>query len=201
MGSFADYQLSLAPPWLLGPYGEAWHLVLGFVKDAHAEGAREAVVCRFLPYAPLDALDEHGRDRQILRAPGEPIESFRARLLTAWQAWAKAGTGGGILLQLEPAGIVSATITEGASIDPSEASTWAKWYLTVHEPHPFTPPIVWGDGHLWGDGWLWGFADDTAIAYARAIIRKWQPAHVLCTGVLVEFSTPPTSVRLPVPWE
>lgn len=56
MGSHADYQLSLCPPWLLAAWGEAWHLVQGLVKDSHAEGAREAVAMRFVPFAPLYAL-------------------------------------------------------------------------------------------------------------------------------------------------
>lgn len=197
-GDIVDYQLSLCPPWLLDLYGEALELVLGLMKDALAEGAREAVVQRFVRFCAADALRYHGDQVQILRAPGETTEQFRARLLRAWSAWSKAGTGGGILLQLEPVGIGSATITEGASVDPSVTSSWAKWYLTVHEPHPFTRPITYGSGHTYGDGALYGFGDDFAIAYVRAVIRKWQPAHVLCTGVVVEFSAPLIDVRLPV---
>lgn len=197
-GDLVDHQLSLCPPWLLERYGEALQLVLGLAKDAIAEGAREAVVQRFVRHCAADALKHHGSERQIFRAPGESLEAYRTRLIQAWEAWSKAGTAAGILLQLEPAGVTNATITEGASIDPAVTSSWAKWYLTAHEPHPFTPPITYGSGHVYGDEALYGFGDDHAIAYVRAVIRKWQPAHVLCTGVLVEFSIPLINVRLPV---
>ncbi len=199
-GDVVDYQVSLAPTWLQKGYGEALMLVFGLVADATAEGAREAVAQRFIRFCAADALGLHGKQVQILRAPGETTEQYRVRLQQAWDAWSKAGTGGGILLQLEPAGIVSATIHEGDSIDPDVPDSWAKWWLEVNEPHPFTPPITYGSGRTYGDGALYGFGDDHAIAYVRAVIRKWQPAHVLCTGVLVHFTTPPIDVRLPVPW-
>lgn len=197
MADVKDYVRAIAPPWLLAAYGEALLLVLGLIGDAHGEGTREAVALRFVDAAPLDALDDHGADRQIARAPGEGLEAFRQRLLQAWDAWALAGTGAGILLQLEPAGITSATIVEGASADPSVPSTWATWYVRVHEPHPFVAPFLWGAGRDWGDGWLWGFGAPDVIEYARAIVRKWRPAHAHSTGIVVEFSSPTVDVRIP----
>lgn len=198
-GDVVDYQLSLCPPWLLEVYGEALQLVLGLAKDAIAEGAREAVVQRFIAYCSADALPLHGGQVQIFRAPGEMVEQYRVRLAQAWRAWSKAGTAAGIALQLEPAGLTSVTFHEGDSIDPDVAASWAKWWLEVSEPHPFTPPITYGSGRTYGDGALYGFGDDHAIAYVRAVIRKWQPSDVLCTGVLVHFSVPLIDIRLPVP--
>lgn len=199
-GDIVDHQLAHCPPWLLAKYGEALELALGLAKDAIAEGARWAVAQRLVLHCGADALQLHGRQLGIFRAPGETTAQYRERLARGWEAWRWAGTARGILEQLEPVGILDAEIFEAVSVDPSVASSWATWYLRVHEPHPFTPPITWGDGHTWDDGWLWGFGDDAALAYVRAVIRKWQPAHVLCTGVVVEFSSPATEVRLPVPW-
>jgi hypothetical protein len=228
MGDFKEYELANSPPWLLELWGEAWALVQGLFADAHAEGTREAVALRFVVHAPLDALDEHGADRQILLAPGEALEQFRTRLRQAWDAWAKAGTGGGILLQLEAAGIVSATIYEGPprwdgfewgdgtlwgtrvgfTTAPAQswgsftwgsytwgprAMNWANWVLVIHEPHPFSPPASWGQ-RTWGDGWLWGFSTPAPIEYTKAIVRKWQPAHVRNVGVVVEFQAGASSV-------
>lgn len=198
MADVKDYVQALMPTWLLGPMGEALTLVYGLIADAHAEGTREAVALRFVDFAPLDSLDDHGSDREILRAPGEGLEAFRARLMQAWDAWAQAGSPGGILLQLGPAGVAAAVLVEGASIDPEIPASWGRWYLDVSEPHPFTPPVVWGGGQEWGDGWLWGFGDATALEYVRRVIRKWEPARTLCTGIRIEFSSPATFVRLPV---
>lgn len=200
LGDVKDFVQSLAPTWLSKGFGEALMLMFGLIADAHAEGAREATAQRFILHCAADALNLHGKQVQILRAPGETTEQFRARLAAAWEAWSKAGTGGGILLQLEPAGVTSATIHEGDSIDPDVPASWAKWWLEVSDPHPFTPPITYGSGRRYGDGALYGFGDGSAIAYTRAVIRKWQPAHVLCTGVLVHFSAPAIDIRLPVPW-
>lgn len=203
MGDGATYTLAISPPWLLGPYGEGWGLVMGLLKEARAEGAREAVLQRFVQLCAKDALDEHGSERQIPRAPGETLPQYRGRLAIAWDAWEKAGTPAGVLEQLAPAGIESVTLTEGASIDPSVASTWAKWYLTVGNPHPFTDPIILGptpvgSGRLMGDGWLMGFADGTAIAYTRVIVRKWGAAHAICTGISIIDTGGTYSRRLPV---
>jgi hypothetical protein len=198
MSDAKDYQLAIAPTWLLGPWGEALMLALGLAKDATIEGAREAAVQRFVRYCAADALDEHGEERQILRAPAELLEQYRARLILAWDAWERAGTPGGILAQLVPVGIEHAEVLEGVSADPSIPSSWAKWYLRVHEPHPFTPPIVYGDGREYGDGALYGFGNDFAIAYTRAVVRKWNAAHAHCTGIVIEFSDPAIDVRLPV---
>lgn len=204
MGDAKEYQLAISPPWLLGPYGEGWMIFQGLLKEAHIEGAREALVQRFVLLCAADALDLHGEERQILRAPGETLEQFRARLAISWDAWMKNGTPGGVLEQLAPVGIVDATITEGASIDPSMPSTWATWYLTIRPPHPFTDPIVIGlppvgSGRAVGDGWLVGFATDAAIAYTRAVIAKWGAAHGLCTGAEIYDTTGTYTRRLPIP--
>lgn len=203
MGDFVQNEEANSPPWLLGKYGEAWGIVMGLFADAHAEGAREAVVQRFVRLCAADALDEHGEERQILRAPGEDVEAFRQRLILAWDAWEKAGTPGGILEQLVPVGIENAEVIEGVSIDPSTPSSWAKWYLRVHEPHPFTPPILYGaapagSGRDYDSGALYGFGDAAALEYVRAVVRKWNAAHAQCTGIVVELSGPPSyEFRLP----
>jgi hypothetical protein len=219
-GDCKTYQLALCPPWLLGAQGEAWELIQGLIKDAHAEGTREAVALRFIPYCPLDALAVHSAERQIERAPGEEIEIFRARLRGAWDAWSKAGTEEGILMQLAAAGITTADAVEGmtewgggftwgdgtiwgyvhvgvtwGSFVWGEETwgeflgpmTWARWFLIVEPPHPFTPPQLWGAGWLWGDATRWGFGNDALMEFVRRVIRKWQPAHVVCLGVLVRF--------------
>jgi hypothetical protein len=221
MGDCKTYQLALCPPHLLAPTGEAWELVQGLIKDAHAEGTREGVALRFVLHAPLDALPVLGSERQIERAPGEEIEVYRQRLVDAWDAWGRAGTAAGILGQLAAAGITNAAVVEGPDgawggfvwgdgtlwgyahvgevwggfgwgdgtiwgehVGPM---TWATWFLDVSPPHGFTAPQAWG-AFTWGDGALWGFGNAELMEFTRRVIRKWQPAHVRCLGVLVRFA-------------
>lgn len=204
MGDAKEYQLALSPPWLLGTYGEAWMLVMGLLKEAHIEASREAVVQRFVTYCAADGLDEHGQERQIPRAPGETVEQYRARLMLAWEAWQRAGTPAGILLQLTPAGVTNASIVEHASIDPSISSSWAVWHMVVEMPHPFVDPVILGpapvgSGRRLGDGSLLGFGSAHAIEYVRAVIKKWNAVHTTCTGLAIYDTTMTYTRRLPVP--
>lgn len=198
MGDAKEYQLAISPTWLLDSRGEAWGIALGLLKEAHIEASRESVVQRFVPWCAADALDEHGSERQIPRAPGEGVEQYRQRLIGAWNAWEQAGRPAGILAQLVPVGIGNAEVVQGVSADPSTPSTWGTWYLRVHEPHPFTPPIYYGAGRTYGDGALYGFGSDFALAYTRAVVRKWNASHAKCTGVVVEFAGVGTDIRFAV---
>jgi hypothetical protein len=113
MTSYVDYILTdLAPPWLLTPEGQQWLRVKGRAADTLAARARESVKTRFVAECPDDALVKHGRDRQLVRATGESLASYRARLVGAWDAWMQAGTPAGIISQLNALGYSSVAVFE-----------------------------------------------------------------------------------------
>ncbi len=102
MASYEAYQPSILPAWLQGPNGLAYAGVLGALKDEISNGARYAAVAG-MPYAgqQADTLAAIGRERGLPRYPSETDAQYQGRLLGAWEAWERAGTPLGIMLQLE----------------------------------------------------------------------------------------------------
>jgi hypothetical protein len=103
--SYAEYiSQTLAPISLQGPNGTKWCTGLGEEKDALKQRVIDSIALRFPTYAPADSLLQHGLDRQIERAPGEPDASYRKRLLKAHATWKWSGTDYGIMLSFEALG-------------------------------------------------------------------------------------------------
>lgn len=97
--------------------------------------------------------------------------------------------------ELAALGLANLEIVVGASADPDVPSSPATWHARVREPHPFTPPRRLGTH---GELEALGFGDATAIAPVRAaVVAHWPPA-MFCTGLVIEFSEPRATVRLPV---
>jgi len=102
VSSFAQYQPSILPAWLQNQAGLDWAGVLGNLKDMVSNAARGAAVVG-MPYAggPSDALVAIGFERQLQRGISESDAAYAERLRLAWDAWKRAGSALGILLQLE----------------------------------------------------------------------------------------------------
>ena len=104
--SYEDWQAKIpqAPPWFLRPRGAAWLRAHGKIKDFFVARAKEAAKVSLPTYAPADALVEIGSERQIDQGLAESDASYRVRLRDAWDAWLRAGTTKGMLLQLKASG-------------------------------------------------------------------------------------------------
>jgi hypothetical protein len=102
VSSYAQFQPSILPAWLQNQAGLDWAGVLGTLKDAASNAARAAAVVG-MPYAggPSDALVAIGFERQLQRGISESDAAYAERLRLAWDAWKRAGSALGILLQLE----------------------------------------------------------------------------------------------------
>jgi hypothetical protein len=113
------YEVWLASPkfgpnWMHDPVGNAYWGTVGKILDEQIGRMKLALRCH-LPMEALaggmdDALDEIGKDRLLPRGgttPGasdEPSETYAARLVSAWDTWALAGSPRGLLLALKAAG-------------------------------------------------------------------------------------------------
>jgi hypothetical protein len=183
--SFRDYMIELAPPWLRGRWGEAWNGTVGLVMDMTAEGAMQAVKARFLKRGPADALPYAGTDRQIERAPGEPDDVYRARLLAAFETWRLAGTNKGILTALAVIGYSKARIFESHDWYPIDPRWWRFW-LVIEPPHAFTSWKL-GDGTKLGTKLLGlgGAEAKAALDLLRRVVRKWKAAHTVCEKIII----------------
>lgn len=185
MADFNKWQLeTLAPGWLRGPLGEGLALAMGHMKDAFAQAARQAVKARFPLLAPADALPSIGADRMLERMPPETEPSYSARLVAAWDAWAKGGTVEGITDAIALTGLCTAIVYNTFEADLGPGS-WAR-FIVVLSGHPWSGDGVWGDPPPWGDGGTWG---STALVSEVDLIRrqvaKWKGAHALCLGIIV----------------
>ncbi len=101
MSSFEEYQPSILPAWLQDINGTNYAGVLGRLKDTVSNYARAAAVGGMPAECIAGLLPAIGYERQLPRGPAESEAHYRERLRTAWEAWRRAGTPLGMLLQFE----------------------------------------------------------------------------------------------------
>lgn len=176
MPSFRDTAYDLSPSRLrTSQMSRLVYATLGLPLDALADMATQATMSRFPDVCPEDALPHHGRDRRILRGPGETTDGYRARLVGWLDAWAIAGCGSSMLDQLAayvtPHPMRMRIVTQGGvwytrevdgttditHRDPAlwdwdgDAPRWARMWVIL-----YPPPGLWSPGPKWGDASLWG---------------------------------------------
>lgn len=98
--SFRTGFYKLLPSWLSSGEGELVAYSITTVVDAFLERIDQGTKARFPSLAPLDALSEIGRDRQIRRGFDEPADSYRVRLLRWLDDWKRAGSPYAVIMQL-----------------------------------------------------------------------------------------------------
>lgn len=99
--TYRNFMMSISPPWLRTPEGEAWTQGVGDIKDVMLERLKEGVKARFPTEAANDALDRIGEERLLPRAYfGETQSAYAERLVDAWTVWPFAGTAYGVLTAL-----------------------------------------------------------------------------------------------------
>jgi hypothetical protein len=194
----------LSPPRLRQRFGASLMRVLGAVKDAVADAARQAVKARMVALAPDDALPWIGAERLIERYPGETTPQYRARLRAAWDAWLFAGTAQGVVGALRAAGFNASVFSVRAA--PSwwvgawppngpealPAASWSRFWIVIEPPFPFAWTLrrwgafAWGELGADGTPLTWGStATVRQVELVRSIVRKWKAAHERCAQVLV----------------
>jgi hypothetical protein len=212
MPTFADYESSeLAPGWLRDPWGAALLKARGAQKDWLADALKQGVKARMPGAAPLDALPLIGRERGITRGRTETVDSYRARLRGAWEAWRWAGTPYGMLLAFYWAGYRPtagrvAIQTQGDAVAGGRQFTLrADFDPTVHTPENALVIADLGVVHLGGSpAELW---PDFAVLFVgpilsawiptppvdgsdevdgiRDLISRWKPGHARCVKLVV----------------
>lgn len=206
--SYRDYQARLHHGPLRGPYGSAWAEELGQTKDDLLARAKESAKVGFVGICADDALARHGEDFDLPRLPGEAIDTYRARLLGAWETWGWAGTEHGIRVALNLLGwwgVWLPTVRQLGHPDPY-TNLWARFYVFI------TGTTVW-DELAWDAGWTWdstltldaaelvwdaGWTWDTdtlwdvditadQLRQIRLSLRKWRGARDRVAGLALTF--------------
>jgi hypothetical protein len=127
VSTFEEFQRDLAPPWLQGPHDVVWLEAHGARKDALVADYVAAIEQGSIQYGSETALALKGAERGLSRFPGEPLEAFRRRVLTAWEFWSKAGTLAGVEYALTQAGFPP-VVTRVSTYDPTR---WAEFDVRV----------------------------------------------------------------------
>lgn len=194
MSTFEEWQPTLHPTGLAGPWGRAWAVALGRHKDGALALAKEAVRARFLPDAPTDALARIGADRDLGRVESESDTSFRARLAGAWESWSWLGTRYGITYAVGLLGYGYPTVWSYRELPPdTNAARWAR--VLVY----FRGLPAWDAGATWDGESTWDSerTEDSietadplvALPRLRRVIRHWINARDVCDRVVVAFGS------------
>lgn len=162
------------PRRLAFPWGRRLLGFMAAVHDVCADGVTHATGCRFPKHAPSDALTPLGRDRVLLRGPGESDEQYRARIVGAWEAWQWGGTSTGILSQLEAYGLSPVLIAnyEWDAEYPHDSDNWSRFWIVL-------PP----SSHAYV-----GSFPSSDEATIRSLIRKWKDGCEVCVEVIAVVS-------------
>lgn len=151
--------------------------------------ARTVMLARLIPHAPEDALLLLGRERGLRRYPGEPLDTYRARVLGAWVYWEQAGTLPGLQAVLRQVGFTGEVIEHFREADRQH---WAEFSVRLSPAVPLPAfPVAslvdllnelkpaharlryvyidrgharWDEGETWDDGERWDGSWD--ILYA-----------------------------------
>ncbi|GIW28214.1 MAG: hypothetical protein KatS3mg070_1577 [Meiothermus sp.] len=107
---YEDWLPELAPPWLQKDRG--WALLAGWGRalDEYSSLVVTGLLARWVHLAPEDALNRLGTERGLIRYPGESLESWRTRVVGAWEFWRWSGTEYGLSLALLQLGYSSAIV-------------------------------------------------------------------------------------------
>jgi len=149
---FIDAVLRLSPPWLRRAVGSAIMQGMGKSIDAEVDRDVEGVELRFPGGANglaihASALGLIGRERRILRGPGELDETYAARLRRWWDSHRTRGGAYALLEQMFEYFLATnnVTITYVSNIGTSQARVDAAGTITRGT---FTAPGWVGDGFV-----------------------------------------------------
>lgn len=196
-GRFELARLAELPTMLDGPNGRGCAAALGRAQDVEQAALTDAVLMRYPPRCPADALDILGADSAIERFDGEPdgtaipAVGYHGRLAARWPTWAKAGSAQAIIDSLHAYGI-----TDVAVYQDYEAVYWVgNWYSRFGvRIGPDFGSYTWAGPTI--DGTL--IIDETVIETTATLdqikavkrqILKWKAAHAYSVEVTVDYSS------------
>lgn len=194
---YRDYVERLpTPPWLLGKWGRRWLYMTGLVFDALVEATRQAVKARFPTVAPDDAIPLIGKDRVLEPGLGESLDTYRARIIGAWEAWSWAGTEKGLIDQLKawlPSADWALVANREWSVPPAGRPASADWDPGHGKPGDPDYRPSRGYAAIDGDAWwsrmwvllqgdhpwkVWHYGDGTRFGDALTYGSTALPFHV-----------------------
>jgi hypothetical protein len=173
--AYAKRLARLSPLDYTDPDTEALLGAVGDLLDELEVRATAAVISGSILNAPEDGLLLLGSERILTHYPSESAETYRNRVLHAFEFWQMAGTLPGIVAALASAGYRATIVEHFRDPDPKH---WAEFSITVSPLNPLPNGARWDGRRRWGDGARWG-VDPNAVPtdYLVDLIREVKPAH------------------------
>ncbi len=176
--SYQGWQPTIGPTFLKGPNGLAWAKAHGKVKDWFAQQLKCAIYAALPgvdaagnPLAPDDGLALIGAERQLPRVTtssgvaNETPAAYATRLMTAWDAWAAAGSPKGLMAALSVLGYTA------ANGDPMLVQQNGRaWRQSVNDGNGNMLPFNVGTNDLLienGSPQPWWWTDDVSTMWSR----------------------------------
>lgn len=200
----AEYLFGSLPKWLQTTNGLALSRGYGDYLDTWWLRAKDAAFCALPLFCPDDALEYHARNRGIERWPGESLDSWRARIVSAPRDLVWVGTDYGVYSALASIGLTCVIVRDSGRVYDGTSYTacpwehdgtdqWARQWVIV-TGHPWTLEYVSRAdiNASYSTAALYGATGKTAgisaslveLDVLRRIVRKWSAA-VVETRVLV----------------
>lgn len=174
--AYTEYLLALIPPALSGPQARVYLESHGEVLDRLLTRLLLAVRVHLIHKAPEEALALLGEERSLPRLMGEDVETYRRRVLGAWEFWQWAGTLEGVVRALAVMGYRTRVIEHYRS----EPERWAEFSLALSDASERLY-WLWDSGERWDGGASWGSWGEAAVL---PVVNTVKPAHARLRRVI-----------------
>lgn len=187
-----QYQQDITP--IRGPFALAWAGAMGEQKDATVERARLAVLAGAITRTPDDGVARLGADAGIERVTGESLDSWRGRILGAWESWSWVGTRYGITLSVGLLGYGYPAVWGYRELPPdANVTRWARVIVVFRGFRSWDAGAVWDGEDTWDDNRT-AEPIETADAATvrpqlRRVLRQWVNARDVVDRVVVAFGS------------
>lgn len=182
--------------------------------DATRDRVKRGIAARFPGGgSTADSLHYIGRDRQTVRGPSEPVETFVLRLQRAIDDWRVAGTAWSVLEQIRaycyPHAVRVRVVNNHGNyyqIDrdgtrsrgkglawnwDAQPTFWSRFWVEIYvdDGSPWVDTPVWGSEDEWGGvDYTWGStALHGDVAAIQKIVRARKPLFARCVNIIVIF--------------
>lgn len=184
--NYPEYLVQSAPRWLRRKVGTRWLYATGLMLEGWRAASKAAVKTRFVGIAPEDSLPIHGAERLLDRAPAESTPNYISRLRKAFPAYRQKGSSAGVQNRLREAGFTTASVVETHDWSTDDGGTWARFWVVIGLPNPWSVAEVWSDAGLWDDAgvWLDPMPAET-LGLLRNLTHKWKAAHARAVELIV----------------
>jgi hypothetical protein len=159
---------------------------IGLMADMLSEGASQAFYARLPGHAEQadDSMEQSGKDRDLYRFRGETRSNYAARLRSAFDDYAQAGTAIQLKRVLNQWGAAGWPLTWDPSLlTVVESGIPGSFTFTVTIGFgsiiPAWVPVYYGvGGYTYGEGDLfYGIGPSSDLPILLYLVRKWKPSR------------------------